>query len=463
MGLIQAGIGAIGGVLADQWKEFFYCEALPNDVLMTKGEKRIGNRSSNTKGSDNIISNGSGIAVADGQAMIIVEQGKVVEFCAVPGEYTFDKSTEPSIFAGKFGQSLIDTFKLIGKRFAYGGDTGKDQRVYYFNTKEILENKFGSATPIPFRIVNRSINLDFDVNLRVSGIYSYILDNPLIFYTNIAGNVTDTYRRDQIDGQLKIEFVSSLAPALAKLSDMELRPNQIPAHNQELEAAMNEVLTQKWIENRGIRVKAVALNPITLTEEDEKRYQEAQRAGMYRDPGMAGGRLVDASSDAMKGAASNAGGAMTGFMGLGMAQGMGGGAANMSNLFAMNQQNQQAAQAQAQAANSWKCECGADNTGKFCANCGKPKPAPSGSWKCECGADNTGKFCANCGKPKPAPSGSWKCECGADNTGRFCANCGRPKPDAAEAPKPAHCDKCGWVAPDTTPVRFCPQCGNKLN
>ena len=134
MGLIKAGIGALGGVLADQWKEFFYCDALDMDTLVVKGQKRTSRRSSKTRGSDNIISNGSGIAVADGQCMIIVEQGKVVEVCAEPGEYTYDASTEPSIFAGKFGDSLKQTFQAVGKRFTYGGDTGKDQRVYYFNT-----------------------------------------------------------------------------------------------------------------------------------------------------------------------------------------------------------------------------------------------------------------------------------------------------------------------------------------
>ena len=168
MGLIKAGIGAIGSVLADQWKEYFYCDALPKDVLMVKGTKRITDRSSNTKGSDNVISNGSGIAVADGQCMLIVEQGKVVEVCAEPGQFTYDSSTEPSIFAGKLGESIKETFKAIGRRFAYGGDTGKDQRVYYINTKELMENKFGTPAPVPFRVVDSKIGLDIDVSIRCS-------------------------------------------------------------------------------------------------------------------------------------------------------------------------------------------------------------------------------------------------------------------------------------------------------
>ena len=195
MGLIQAGLGALNGTLADQWKEFFYCEALPKNVLMRKGQKQITGRSSNTRGNDNIISNGSGIAVADGQCMIIVEQGKIVEVCAEPGEFTYDTSTEPSIFSGKLGDSILETFKLIGKRFTYGGDPGKDQRVYYFNTKELIDNKFGTPNPIPFRVVDSKIGLDVDVSIRCSGVYSYMIANPLLFYTNVCGNVSDEYTR----------------------------------------------------------------------------------------------------------------------------------------------------------------------------------------------------------------------------------------------------------------------------
>ena len=245
MGLIKAGIGALGGTLADQWKEFFYCESIPKEVLVKKGQKRVSGRSSNTKGNDNIISNGSGIAVADGQCMIIVEQGKIVEFCAEPGEFTWDNSTEPSIFAGDLGDSIKETFKVVGKRFTYGGDTGKDQRVYYFNTKELIDNKFGTPNPIPFRVVDSKIGLDIDVSVRCSGVYSYKIADPLLFYTNVCGNVEQEYTRDELDGQLKTEFISALQPAFGKLSDMEMRPNQIVSHNTELENAMNAALSEK--------------------------------------------------------------------------------------------------------------------------------------------------------------------------------------------------------------------------
>ena len=436
MGLISAGIGAIGGVLADQWKEFFYCDAIDKNVLVVKGQKRISGRSSNTKGNDNIISNGSLIAVADGQCMIIVEQGKIVEVCAEPGEFVYDTSTEPSIFTGKLGEGIKNTFKLIGKRFTFGGDPGKDQRVYYFNTKEIVENKFGTPTPIPFRVVDRNIHLDIDVSVRCSGLYSYRIADPLLFYANVCGNVERDYTRDQIDSQLKTEFVSALQPAFARISELEVRPSALPGHAEELSDAMNVALSKKWGELRGLQVVSIAMNPITLSEEDAELIKKAQHAAIMRDPNMAAATLVEAQSQAMKDAAKNSAGAMTGFMGMGMAQQAGG--ANAANLFAMGQQQsaQQPAQpapAAAPAANTWKCDCGAENTGKFCIECGKPKPADG--WACpKCGTVNKGRFCMECGEKKPAGEPLYKC------------------------------DKCGWEPEDPRhPPKFCPECGDPFD
>lgn len=415
MGLIKAGLGAVGGTLADQWKEFFYCEAIDKDVLVVKGEKRVGNRSSNTKGTDNVITNGSGIVVADGQCMMIVEQGKVVEVCAEPGEFTYDSSLEPSIFTGPLKKSIGETFKQIGKRFTYGGEPGKDQRVYYFNTKELIDNKFGTPNPIPFRIVDRNIGLDLDSAVRCSGVYSYKITDPVLFYTNVCGNVSGQYRRDEIDSQLKTEFISALQPAFAKLSGLQMRPNEIPGHAEELAEAMNEALSKKWGELRGLDVISIAMNPITLPEEDANAIKLAQRNAMLRDPNMAGATLVGAQAEAMKAAAENTSGAMTGFMGMGMAQNVGGNSAQA--LFAMGQQQAQAQQFQAQqaqaqqfqpqqatpvqsAGDTWVCSCGATVTGKFCSECGSPKPAPA-EWTCACGTVNTGKFCSECGNPRP--------------------------------------------------------------
>lgn len=436
MGLIKAGIGALGGTLADQWKEFFYCEAMPKEVLVTKGQKRVSGRSSNTKGSDNIISSGSGIAVADGQCMIIVEQGKIVEVCAEPGEFTYDTSTEPSIFSGSLGESIKATFKTIGKRFTYGGDTGKDQRVYYFNTKELIDNKFGTPNPIPFRVVDSKIGLDVDVSVRCSGVYSYKIADPLLFYTNVCGNVEQEYTRDELDSQLKTEFISALQPAFGKLSDMELRPNQIVSHNTDLENAMNAALSAKWGELRGLKVVSIALGSVTLPDEDAEMIKQAQRTAIMRDPTMAAATLVGAQADAMKAAAGNSAGAMTGFMGMGMAMNAGGGM-NAQNLFAMGQQNQQAQPAAPVAA-----------------------PAATG-WKCACGATATGNFCPECGAKKPADAAGWTCACGAVNKGKFCQNCGAKKPEGAPLYR---CDKCGWEPEDPQhPPKFCPECGDPFD
>lgn len=441
MGLIKAGMGALGGTLADQWKEFFYCESMPKEVLVTKGQKRTTGRSSNTKGNDNIISNGSGIAVADGQCMIIVEQGKIVEVCAEPGEFTYDTSTEPSIFSGNLGESIKETFKTVGKRFTYGGDTGKDQRIYYFNTKEILENRFGTANPVPFRVVDSKIGLDIDVSIRCSGVYSYKIVDPLLFYSNVCGNVEQEYSREELDSTLKAEFISALQPAFGRLSEMELRPNQIVTHNTDLENAMNTALSEKWGALRGLKVVSIAFGSITLPDEDAELIKQAQRTAIMRDPTMAAVTLVGAQADAMKTAAGNEAGAMTGFMGMGMAMNAAGGGMNAQNLFAMGQQ-QQAQQA---------------------AQTPQPTPAPqaapaAGGWKCACGTTVTGNFCPNCGTKRPAEDEGWTCSCGAVNKGKFCTNCGAKKPAGAPLYR---CDKCGWEPEDPkNPPRFCPECGD---
>ena len=399
MGLIKAAIGAVGGTLADQWKEFFYCESIPKDTLVVKGQKRVSGRSSNTKGNENIISSGSGVAVADGQCMIIVEQGKVVEICSEPGEYTYDKSSEPSIFSGNWGESIKKVFATIGKRFTYGGDTAKDQRVYYFNTKEIVDNKFGTPNPIPFRVVDKNIGLDIDVSVRCSGVYSYKITNPILFYTNVCGNVSEEYTREEIDSQLKTEFISALQPAFSKISDMGIRPNALPGHAEEMCAAMNGALTKKWGELRGISVISIAMNPITLPDEDAQMIKDAQRNAIMRDPTMAAATLVGAQSDAMKTAAGNSAGAMTGFLGIGMAQNAGG--MNARDLYAMGTSapEQETSSSQVNNQNLWRCSCGAENSGNFCSECGSKKP--SAEWKCSCGEVNKGNFCQNCGNKKP--------------------------------------------------------------
>ena len=448
MGLIKAAAGALGGTMADQWKEFFYCDAIENEVLAVKGEKRVSGRSSNKRGNDNIISSGSGIAVADGQCMIIVEQGKVVEVCAEPGEFTYDSSTEPSLFTGGLGQGILKTFETVKKRFEYGGDTGKDQRVYYFNTKELVGNKFGTANPIPFRVVDRNIGLDIDVSVRCNGVYSYKIVDPLLFYTNVCGNFEQQYDREEISGQLKTEFISALQPAFAKISDLEIRPNALPGHVTELCDAMNEALTGKWANTRGITVVSVAIGTIDLPKEDAEMIKQAQKTAILRDPMMAAATLTEAQAGAMKTAAGNSAGAMTGFMGMGMAAQNGG--MNAQNLYQMGAEMAQHNAGQNQQNVSSQPHMTAPGKG------GEKEAAVK--WTCACGAVNEKewKFCQECGKERPQEG--WICSCGAENKGKFCTECGKPRPKGTPV---YQCDKCGWKPEDPkNPPRFCPECGD---
>ena len=426
MGLIKAAMGAAGGVLADQWKEFFYCDAIPENVLAVKGRKKTGKRSSNTKGDDNVISNGSVIAVADGQCMLIVDQGKIVDMCAVAGEYTYDMSSEPSIFTGELGEGIKNVFNNMANRFTFGGETPKDQRIYYFNTKELIGNKYGTPSPVPFRVVDQRAGIDIDVGIRCFGEYSYHISNPMLFYTNVCGNVSEEYTRDRLDSQLKTELLTALQPAFAKIGENGIRYSQLPGHTLELADALNEVLSKKWRDLRGIEIVSFGVSSVTADEEDEKMLKELQRNAAFMDPTRAAAHLVGSQGDAMKMAANNQGGAAMAFMGMNMAGQAGG--MNAGNLFAMGQQQAAQQPAAPAAPAGWTCACGhAGNTGKFCAECGQPKPAPAGEWRCACGAVNTGKFCAECGQPKPA-SDEWTCACGTVNKGKFCANCGTPRP-----------------------------------
>ena len=471
MGLIQAAMGAAGGVLADQWREYFYCESIPESVMAVKGQRRVTGRGSN-KGVDNIISNGSIIAVADGQCMMIVEQGKIVELCAEPGEFVYDTSTEPSIFSGDLGDALMATFKNIGKRFTFGGEAPKDQRVYYFNTKELIGNKYGTPSPVPFRVVDQSAGIDIDISIRCFGEYSYRIANPILFYTNVCGNVSESYTRDKLEGQLKTELLTALQPAFAKISDMGIRYSALPGHTLELSQALNEVLSGKWRDLRGLEIVSFGVSSVKASEEDEQMLKQMQQAKAYMNPGMAAANLARAQATAMQDAANNQGGAAMAFMGMNMAQNAGG--FNTQQLYQMGAQQPAAQPVQqpaapanpAPAANAWVCACGATATGKFCPECGakkpEPKPAAEG-WKCpQCGAAATGKFCPECGakKPEAQPEG-WTCSCGAVNKGKFCAECGKPKPAAAPQYK---CDKCGWEPEDPRhPPKFCPECGDPFD
>ncbi len=422
MGLIKAALGSISGVLADQWREYFYCDALPENILVSKGSKRTGGRSSNTKGSDNIISNGAVIAVNEGQCMMIVEQGQIVEFTAEAGEFTWNSSTEPTIFYGGLGQGIKGSWETLKRRFTFGADTAKDQRVYFFNIKEILGNKFGTPSPVPFRVVDQNIGLDVDISIRCNGEYSYRISDPMLFYKNVCGNVDGDYTRDRLDSQLKSEFITALQPAFAHISAAGIRYSALPGHAAEMADAMNRALTAKWSSLRGISVVSVGINSATASAEDEAMIKELQKSAVFRNTNMAAAHMVQAQAEAMKSAAKNENGAMMGFMGMNMAQTAGG--MNANALFQMGQQ-----EAPASTNGSWTCKCGAVNAGKFCTECGA-----SQGWTCSCGAVNKGKFCSECGAKKPAAEPLYRC------------------------------DKCGWEPEDPkNPPKFCPECGDRFD
>lgn len=408
MGLIQAAVYSANQVLSNQWKEYFYCEALPNDILVTRGRKRINGKTSNSN--DNIITSGSVVSVADGQCMIIVDQGKVAEFCAEPGEFQYDASTAPSFFGeGKLGSNIKEVIASIGQAFTFGGTLPKDQRVYYFNIKEITGNKYGTPSPVPFRVVDERAGIDLDISLKCFGEYSYRISNPLLFYANVCGNITSSYEKDQLDAQLKTELLTALQPAFARISAMGIRYSAVPAHTMELADALNAELSKQWRDRRGIEIVAIGVSSLKASEEDEKMIKEMQRMAAFTNPTMGAAYIINAQGQAMQDAAKNANGAAMGFMGMNMAQQAGG--MDAQALYAMGMAQQaQAKPAQPQAA---------------------PAPAPQAGWTCSCGTVNQGKFCMECGAKKPAGALQYKC------------------------------DKCGWVPADpANPPKFCPECGD---
>ena len=343
------------------------------------------------------------------------------------------------------------------------------------NIKEIPGNKYGTPNPVPFRVVDRNIGLDVDISIRCNGEYSYRIVNPMAFYANVCGNVGNVYTRDQIDSMLKSELLTALQPAFARISEMGIRYSALPGHTMELSDALNEVLSKKWTDLRGIQIYSFGMNSVTASKEDEDMIKQLQKSAVMRDPGMAAATLAGAQADAMRTAAANSAGAMTGFMGMGMAQQAGG--AGLQGLYEMGRQAQgtYAGQpSQPQPGGAYRGQSGLQQNGMYAGQANqqqggayaaqpnqKHQGSESSGWACTCGkAGNTGKFCTECGAPKPAAEG-WTCACGAVNKGKFCSECGKPKPAGVPQYK---CDKCGWEPEDSAkPPKFCPECGDPFD
>ncbi len=356
MGLIKAAVGAVSGTLSDTWKEYFVCEALDNEVLMVKGHKK----GSSLFGSNDVITNGSGIVVADGQCALIVDDGTVVEVANEPGNYTFNTDKSPSIFDGGLS-GLKATFQTMVERFTYNGVANRSQVVYYVNTKEIMDYKYGTATPVSFRVKDESVGYDLDVGLRCNGEYSVKITNPILFYKNVAGNCSQ-FTKDNLDNQMRTELLTALQPALADLSNKGVnRYSDIPSHTMDLVDSLNEILSKKWSDLRGISIVSFGINSISPTEEDLKRIQNLQEGAALRNPNAAAGALTAAQAQALRDAANNANGAASAFMGVNMANS----ATNVAGLFAQGQT--------------------ASSAGGFCPHCGKPISVVGATFCPSCG------------------------------------------------------------------------------
>ena len=443
MGLMSVVKDTITGVITDQWKEYFYCDALPDDVLVVRGKKRVSEKSHNTV-NDNIISSGSIVCIADGQCMIIVDNGEIAELCAEPGEFVYDSSSEASLLdGGKLGSNIKAVFATLGKRLTFGGEIPKDQRVYYFNVKEILDNKYGTPAPVPYRVVDQRAGIDIDISISCFGTYSYKIANPMLFYKNVCGNVTKNYTKDLIDKQLKSEVLNALQPAFAKVSDEGIRYSALPGKTEEISEALRVELSEKWGNIRGIELVSLSVSSVKANADDEQMIKDMQKEAAYTNEALGKAHYLNAQAEALKAAANNAAGANVGFMNLNMAQNAG---ANVNDLFTNNQQvQQQLVEPQKQVE--------------------QPAPqATADSWICpNCGSTVSGKFCTECGSKKPEVKKimGWVCpNCNTTNTGKFCMECGTKKPVKVLKYR---CDKCGWETDQVdNPPKFCPECGDRI-
>ena len=422
MGLIKAIAGSIGGTLRDQWLDLIKCDNMDMDTLMVKVTTKSGQ-----------ISKSSRIIVAPGQIAVIYDSGSVLDATAEEGVYNFDQSSSPSFFAGEFGP----VFKEMWQRFTYGGTPAKEQAVFFFNIKEILDNKFGTATPIPFQDWSHAIPNQMTgslspmrVNVRCYGKYTFKLDDVGVFMRIHAGTANVVKKNDIIE-QMRTEVMASFQNILNEMGNSQHRVPvlELPSYTDEIKQVMDEKVFDAPIRARGVKLVGFAVESVSLDDESQAkidRYEYSSNSMMQQ------GKIIDV----MQTAAGNEAGAAGAFMGLGMAN-MGSG--GMTGSVMQNAWNGQGGQvnydpynqgggggAAAPQPQGVPCpNCGKPITGKFCPECGTPAPAPKAAMKCpKCGAESNGKFCPECGTPLVAV-GPKKCpKCGTDVTGKFCPECG---------------------------------------
>ena len=425
MGLIKAAAGAIGGQLADSWLDYIQAAEMGPTTIMCRGVQVNNKRSSNKKGNENVISNGSKIVVGPNQMMFLVEDGKIIDYTAEAGYYEVFMSSAPSLFNGQFGDTLKDTFQ----RFKFGGQPSSAQQVYFVNLAEIRGIKFGTRNALQY--FDNFYNSE--LFLRCHGTYSVKVSDPLKFYMECSLRNNERVNFEDISEQFNNEFLNALTSSINQMSVDGVRISTLPSQGMKLAEYMGDVLDEDWKNVRGIEIASVGIASISYDEESKKLINMRNQGAMLSDPTVREGFVQGSIARGMEAAGSNSAGAAQAFMGMGMGMQSAGGfmagasAANMAQM----QMQQQAAQQNQQAAapaNGWTCSCGqTNNTCNFCTNCGGKKPAPAGEWKCSCGAVNTGNFSTNCGGKKPEANGEWKCSCGTVNKGNFCTNCGNKR------------------------------------
>ena len=379
MGLIKAVTSSVSSGFGDQFKEFIDCPEVAGNVLIQRG--RVNHGDGNKNPSEGIITKGSQIVVPEGMAMMIVDNGAIADFSAEPGIYTYEQSSEPTVFDGGFFKGIKDTIKTIGRRITYGGQPAHDQRVYYVNTKVMMGNKFGS--PQPKKITDEKYGT---LEVTFFGEYAVRVIDPAILVAEVIGtNPKDTITYDEVVGsQLKAKFVEKVTVAISNvMRNKKVSFGDMGLYGSDISDEMNKCLDDSWKKQYGLEITDVAMGDINLTEESMNRVSRIDDAKIFSDPSMQSGLMASASAQAMENAAANEGGSMMGFMGMGMANQAG---ATMINAVNQNMQAQNAQPMQPGAPVAGAVQTNNTNTDqspKFCSNCG---------------AKLTGKFCSNCGK-----------------------------------------------------------------
>lgn len=433
MGIIKALAESVSGGFRDQWLEVVEPDGMGERTVLTSGVKI--RKGENRKGTDHTVSNGSVIHVYDNQFMMLVDGGKIVDYTAEPGYYTVDNSAMPSLFNGQFKDTLKESFQ----RIKYGGQTPTMQKVFYLNLQEIKGIKFGTRNPINYF----DCFYNAELFLRTHGTYSIKITDPFKFYQEAIPRNAGQVEIEDINEQYISEFLEALQSAINQMSADGVRISHVTSKARELGKYMADTLDDDWRQMRGMEIQAVGIAGLNYDEKSREMIDTRNEGAMLSDPVIREGYVQKNIAQGLRDAGSNANGAMAGFMGMGLGmQATGGmmGAASATNLQQMQMQQPQQNQPQngtpvpsfvkeQQAAQEakpagWTCECGALNTGKFCSECGNPKPQAAESWICVCGTENTGNFCSECGNKRPEAEGAWTCACGAVNTGKFCSECG---------------------------------------